>query len=167
MSPSKSRKTLAIGTAFILALIAAFTALPARAQQSENEQQVWKLESAYWQYVKAVDIDNYRALWHPNFVGWPDWSSQPAHKDHITDWIASVSDKGGRMQWYSLQPAASQATENVVVTHYWITYFWADKDGHGAPSTSRITHMDQDADRMADHQRHVRGHASAINSAGS
>lgn len=140
MNSSKTSKTFAIGTAIVLALFAAFTALPARAQQSENEQQVWKLENAYWQYVKALDLEHYRALWHPNFVGWPDSSSQPAHKDHITDWITSVSDKGGRMQWYSLQPAASQATENIVVTHYWITSFWVDKDGHGEPSTSRITH---------------------------
>jgi hypothetical protein len=31
--------------------------------------------------------------------------------------------------------------ENIVVTHYWVTAFWADKAGKGEPpETTRITH---------------------------
>jgi ketosteroid isomerase-like protein len=116
------------------------TAIPTFAQQSDNEKAVWKLETSYWEYVKANDLDNYRDLWHPNFVGWPASSAQPARKDHITDWITVYNDNGSRMQWFTLQPAASQATENIVVTHYWVTAFWVDKAGQGEPSTSRITH---------------------------
>ena len=109
-------------------------------QQSADEQAVWRLEAAYWSYVKAVDLDKYRDLWHPSFVGWPSSSSQPVRKDHITDWITSYTKNDLRMQWYSLEPAASQATGNLVVTHYWLTSRWADKDGHGEPSTIRVTH---------------------------
>ena len=36
--------------------------------------------------------------------------------------------------------AASQATGDVVVTHYWITDRWVDKEGHGESETDRITH---------------------------
>jgi len=115
-------------------------AIPARAQQTDNEKAVWKLESSYWEYVKALDLDRYKELWHPNFVGWPSTNGQPARKDQITGWIAAHTEKGERMQWFSLQPAASQATENIVVTHYWLTAFWQDKAGRGEPSTSRITH---------------------------
>jgi len=99
-----------------------------------------QLESAYWDYVKSVDLDKYRDLWHPDFVGWPSSSSQPARKDHITDWITAYTEKGLRLQWYSLEPAASQATENIVITHYWLTEFWADRDGRGEPTTIRVTH---------------------------
>jgi ketosteroid isomerase-like protein len=28
----------------------------------------------------------------------------------------------------------------MVVTHYWVTTLWADKSGHGEPSTMRVTH---------------------------
>ena len=35
---------------------------------------------------------------------------------------------------------ASPATENVVVTHYWITMKWVDKAGAGKESTTRICH---------------------------
>lgn len=108
---------------------------------SPNEQAAWNLEADYWKYVKAVDLEAYRSLWHKDFVGWPYSAAQPVRKDHITDWISAYADKGVRLQWYSIQPAASQATENVVVTHYWVTTFWADKAGRGEPpQTSRITH---------------------------
>jgi arylsulfatase A-like enzyme len=34
---------------------------------------------------------------------------------HITDWITGLTVKGLHLQWYSIEPAASQATENIVV----------------------------------------------------
>jgi Domain of unknown function (DUF4440) len=130
-----------LGTTMRLLAVAVLCgAAPAAAQQS-NEQAVWKLESAYWDYVKAVDLDGYRDLWHQNFVGWPSSSAQPARKDHITEWITALTAKGLRLQWYSLERAASQATENIVITHYWVTTFWSDKAGQGdPPETTRITH---------------------------
>jgi hypothetical protein len=125
----------------LLAVAGLCVALPSAGQQSANEQAVWKLESAYWDYVKAVDLDSYRKLWHQDFVGWPSSSSQPARKDHITDWITAYTGKGQRLKWFSIEPAASQATENIVITHYWLTEFWADKAGQGEPpDTVRITH---------------------------
>ena len=109
-------------------------------EQSADERAVWNLEQAYWKYVQAGDLESYRNLWHPNFVGWPNSSATPKRKDHITDWIADYTKKGLKLKSYNLEPAGSQATENVVVTHYWITDRWVDKDGHGEGETSRITH---------------------------
>jgi hypothetical protein len=128
-----------IGYILVLPLVLMW-ALAAFAEQSVDEQAVWKLESAYWNYVKSLDLDKYRDLWHPNFVGWPSSSPQPARRDHITDWITAYTKKGQRLQWYHLEQAASQATENVVVVHYWLIAFWADSDGNGEPSTIRLTH---------------------------
>jgi hypothetical protein len=124
----------------IVALVVLTAVLPVFAQQSENDKEVWKRETSYWEYVKAVDLDGYRSLWHPDFVGWPKFSAEPARKDHITDWIAAYSEKGTRLKWYSIQPAASQSTENIVVVHYWITQLWLDKAGQGQLETDRITH---------------------------
>lgn len=124
----------------ILAIAGAVATTPASGQQTSNEQAVWKLETNYWEYVKALDLDHYKDLWHGNFVGWPSMDSQPARKDHITDWIGLYTAKGEKMQWFSLQQADSQATENLVVTHYWVTSRWVDKAGNGEPFTSRITH---------------------------
>jgi len=122
----------------ILAVLVVFSTL--LVAQTPEEAAVWKLEHQYWEYVKAVDLDGYRTLWHPNFVGWPLTSDAPARKAHITDWIKLHSDKGEGLQSFSLKQAESQLTENVVVTHYWLTAVWGTKNGPGSPQTSRITH---------------------------
>ena len=110
------------------------------AQQSADETAVWKLEHSYWNDVKALDLVSYRALWHADFVGWPFVSPEPQRKDHITDWIDLYTAKGLHLKTYSLKPAASHATGNIVVTYYWLTADWEDKSGHGEPQTTRITH---------------------------
>jgi len=135
-----TRSTASLRRIVILSFVAFCAAMPALSQQSDNEKAVWKLESSYWDDVKALDLDSYRALWHENFVGWPYSSSQPARKDHITDWIKAHTDKGATLVWYELEPADSRATENLVVTEYWLTSLWADKAGHGEPFTQRVTH---------------------------
>jgi hypothetical protein len=75
-----------------LVFIAAVTTF---AQDSaKDEAQVWNLEKAYWEYVKANDLEKYRALWRENLVGWPFVSPSPVRKDHITDWITANTSKG-------------------------------------------------------------------------
>ena len=139
-SAATIRWAIEIASVFFILLAAICAAAPARAQQSDNEKAVWKLETTYWENVKALDLDSYKALWHENFVGWPYVSSQPVRKNHITDWITAYTEKGLRLQWFSLQQAASQSTGEIVVTHYWLTAFWADGAGHGEPATTRVTH---------------------------
>jgi len=134
------RNVKAYGRILILFFLPFCVAAPSIAQQTENEKDVWKLENAYWDYVKALDLDHYKGLWHENFVGWPYSSSMPARKDHITDWIKVHTDKGATLAWSELKPADSRATENLVVTDYWLTSLWADKEGRGEPVTQRITH---------------------------
>ncbi len=132
--------TIKIASVLFILLAAICAAAPARAQQTDNEKAVWKLETTYWEDVKVLDLESYRNLWHENFVGWPYSNSQPARKDHITDWIKAHTDKRETLAWFELKPADSRATENVVVTEYWLTSLWADKAGHGEPFTQRVTH---------------------------
>jgi hypothetical protein len=62
-------------------------------EQSKEEQEAWKLESDYWKYVQAADLEKYKSLWHQNFVGWPSVSAVPARKDQITDWITDHKEQ--------------------------------------------------------------------------
>ena len=55
----------------IITLFLALTATALGQNSAKDEAQVWELEKAYWEYVKANDLEKYRALWHENFVGWP------------------------------------------------------------------------------------------------
>ena len=124
--------------------ISLFVALAASAfaQNSvENETQVWQLEKAYWEYVKANDLDKYRALWHENFLGWPFISSAPVRKDHITDWITANTSKGIRLHSYAIEQLAVQVTGEVAVDYYRINATWANGEGAKVRTDRlRITH---------------------------
>ena len=123
-----------------IALLLTLCASIALSQQSPDETTVWKLENSYWNDIKTLDLVSYRALWHADFIGWPYVSSAPQRKAHISDWLDQYTAKGQHLRSYSLRPAASHTTGNIVVTYYWLTATWEDRNGHGDPQTSRITH---------------------------
>jgi ketosteroid isomerase-like protein len=128
----------------MLRILILFLALPATAfaqNPANNETQIWQLEKAYWEYVKANDLEKYRSLWHENFVGWPFVSPEPVRKDHITDWITSNTSKGIKLQSYSIEQLAIRVTGDVAMDYYRISATWANGGGAEARSDKlRITH---------------------------
>jgi ketosteroid isomerase-like protein len=109
-------------------------------QRSAYETQVWSLEQSYWQYVQANDLERYRTLWHPDFLGWPLSNPEPARKDHITDWIAVYTSKGETLKSYDLERLTVQVTENLVTVTYRVHLNWLDKNGVAQPGSLRIIH---------------------------
>jgi hypothetical protein len=108
---------------------------------AKDEAQVWQLEKAYWEYVKANDLEKYRALWHENFVGWPFVSPAPVRKDHITDWITSNTSKGIKLESYSIEQLAIQVTGGVAINYYRINATWVNAQGAQVRTDAfRITH---------------------------
>ena len=124
-----------------IALFVAVTAA-AFAEGSDKEQaQIWNLEKAYWEYVKANDLEKYRALWHENFLGWPFVSAVPVRKDHITDWITSNTSKNITLQSYSIEQLAIQVTGDIATDFYRINATWANGAGAEVKTDRlRITH---------------------------
>ena len=108
---------------------------------AKDEAQIWNFEKAYWEYVKANDLEKYRALWHEDFVGWPFISSAPVRKDHITDWITANTSQGLKLQRYSIEQLAIQITGDVAINHYRIKANWATSETAKARTDAlRITH---------------------------
>jgi ketosteroid isomerase-like protein len=121
-------------------LLALTTAAFAR-DSANDAAQVWNLEKAYWEYVKANDLEKYRPLWHEDFLGWPYVSSAPTGKDHITDWITANTSKGMKLQSYSIEPLAIQVTGDIAIIHYRIKATWAASDKTKVRTDAlRITH---------------------------
>ena len=128
----------------MLKTIALFVAVTAAAfaEGSDKEQaQIWNLEKAYWEYVKANDLDKYRALWHENFLGWPFVSPAPVRKDRITDWITANTSKSITLQSYSIEQLAIQVTGDLAMDYYRINATWANIAGAEVRTDRlRITH---------------------------
>jgi ketosteroid isomerase-like protein len=124
-----------------ITLLLALTAAAFGQNSAKDQTQIWELEKAYWEYVKANDLEKYRALWHENFVGWPFVSTAPVRKDHITDWITSNTSKGIKLQSYSIEQLAIQVTGDIAINYYRINATWADSTRpEGRTDRLRITH---------------------------
>jgi len=121
-----------------------FLALAASASgqtSAKEETQIWQLEKAYWEYVKANDLEKYRALWHENFLGWPFVNPAPVRKDHITDWITANTSKGISLHSYSIEQLAIQVTGDIATNYYRINFTWANSAGAEVRTDRmRITH---------------------------
>src|SRR4029453_10042230 len=130
--------------AFLIALTAPAFAedLAKNASPARTEAQIWNLEKAYWEYVKANDLEKYRALWDEEFVGWPFVSPEPVRKDHITDWITNNTSKGLKLQSYAIEQLAVRVTGDIAIDHYRIKLNWARNDTGEMERTDamRITH---------------------------
>jgi ketosteroid isomerase-like protein len=124
-----------------ISLFVALAAIAPAQNSGKDETQVWQLEKAYWEYVKANDLDKYRALWHENFLGWPFISAAPVRNDHITDWITANTSKGIKLHSYSIEQLAIQLTGDVAVDYYRINAMWANSQGAEVRTDRlRITH---------------------------
>jgi ketosteroid isomerase-like protein len=122
-----------------LLLVAVVAAVGQSAADYEGE--IWNLEKAYWEYVKANDLEKYGALWHADFVGWPLVSPEPLRKDHITDWITSNTSKGVKLRSFSIEQLAIHVTGDVAIDHYRIRANWANNEGAEVRTDAlRITH---------------------------
>ena len=110
------------------------------APPSADSEKLWSLEKTYWEYVQGNDLQEYRNLWHSDFLGWPSVSPEPLRKDHITDWITAHTSKGESLKSYDLERLTTQVTGDVATTTYRVRLTWADKAGPGQPSTIRIIH---------------------------
>ena len=94
-----------------------------------------------FQQEEDAERENYRALWHANFVGWPFVSPAPVRKDRITDWITANTSKGITLQSYSIEQLAFQVTGDSAVNYYRINARWASGAGTEVRTDRlRITH---------------------------
>src|SRR5213080_2272649 len=129
-----------------------------------NEKEIWNLEKSYWEYVKANDLEKYRALWHEDFVGWPLVSPSPVRKDHITDWITANTSKGVKLQSFSIEQLAIRVTGDVAINHYRIKIAWTGPQPADARTdTLRITHTWL---RTGDTFQIIGGMSAPVNAAG-
>ena len=88
------------------------------------ETKVWNLENAYWEYIKANDLEKYRALWHDDFVAWPPMNSAPIRKDRVTNWLIDNISKGIRLQSFAIEQLAIRVIRDVAIAYYRIKMVW-------------------------------------------
>lgn len=127
-----------IGGLFVGLLLAA--GLCQAQQGAKEEDAVWAREQTYWRAVQANNLDDYRALWRDDFLGWPATSPDPARKAQITDWITAHTAKGEHLKSYKLERLAVQVSGGLATATYRARSIWMNKDGAEQSGEMRILH---------------------------
>lgn len=104
------------------------------------EQAVWSLEDSYWSYLRSNDLDDYRALWHPAFLGWPLANAEPIGKAQITDWYTARTGAGDTLESYALERLAARRMGDLVTVAYRVRMNWVTGSGEKKPGSLRIVH---------------------------
>ncbi len=124
---------------FVVALL--LTSTLCEAQQGNKDQDaIWAREQAYWRAVQANNLQDYRALWRDDFLGWPFTSSDPARKAQITDWITARTREGEHLKSFTLERLTVQVSGNMATTTYRARSTWIGKDGAERNGVMRILH---------------------------
>ena len=117
-------------------------AIPPCVQEwSEIEKEVWKMEEKYWRLVKNLDLEGYLELWHPEFVGWPISSEEPAKYGDVLPVVEALftqTEKGSFV--VELTPYSSKQYGDVVVVFYRCKASYKDLEGNEHSILNRFTH---------------------------
>jgi len=128
-----------ISCCVVLALVSVATAQASsqtKLQLSPEQAEVWQGELNFYRYLKAKDLKGFMSLWDEKFVGWPDFSELPQHKQDIEAGVAAEFKDPAAEALPASEPVpeAVQVFGDVATTFY----FW--RIGGESASTYRITH---------------------------
>lgn len=108
----------------------------------DQQNAVWQMEEKYWRLVASGNVEDYVALWHDDFVGWPCFSWTPAGKANIGSWVEEIRDNNWTLT-YNLRPEAVQLFGNdLAVVHYAAEYIFGYPNGtsRGKGDWRKFTH---------------------------
>jgi hypothetical protein len=105
------------------------------------KDEIWKLEEAYWVYVKNKDFSNYQKLWHDQFMGYPS-TNIIGGKANITDWMKDMYARNeGNELTYQLDRKVENVFDDIVIVLYDAAMTWVKPDGTIAShSNAKLTH---------------------------
>ena len=111
-------------------------------QSAEDaEDEVWKMEKLYWQYVQNNDTISYKTLWHDDFIGYPSFGDGVSGKDGIAIWIPVLHKDTNRIFSYQLHQLAVNAIDDVVIAFYDADDIRTDQEDHVVSTTTfKFTH---------------------------
>ena len=149
----KSHK-LILPVAFALYLLVTITSCKEKIKESENtqetlpaiskedlENEVWRMEELYWDYVIKNDTIAYKKLWHNDFIGYPSFGDGVSDKSKIASWIPELHEDKSRIYSVKLHRKAVNSIADVVIVFYDYDRFWSDEQSNILEKdTFKITH---------------------------
>ncbi len=130
---------------------------------TKDEQAVWDLEVAYWEYVKSNDIHGYQALWDTDVVAWPSFSRTPmTGKENVHEWFQPYHEDLSKSFDCELTLEAVRSFGNVVATHYLVRIFLRSAETGEVMANDQIARVTHTWQRRGDTWQIVTGMSGSL-----
>jgi hypothetical protein len=103
--------------------------------RSADRKEIWKLENAYWEYIKKGELSKFNGLFHSEVIIWPQGVPNPTGRGGEDRMI--FGQPGFKILTYSLNPQATNMFENVAIVYYGYSFITPDKLLHAG----RMAHV--------------------------
>ncbi len=103
------------------------------------EEQIWKLEEAYFTSLYNADHDAVLVLVHEQFLGWPDVVSKPLDRQGSSDFMKKAFSKPLPCSLKFVREGI-RVIGDVALTQYILSTRCSDVTGAAEERSSRITH---------------------------
>jgi hypothetical protein len=100
--------------------------LEATISKVDLENEAWRMEELYWDYVQKIDTVAYIKLWHDHFIGYPSFGDGVSNKSKIASWIPELHQDPDLTFGYTLYKRASNAIDDVVIVFYDADETWTN-----------------------------------------
>jgi ketosteroid isomerase-like protein len=104
-----------------------------------DQKEVWKNEEAYWLHRAQGNVQEYLALLHEDFAGWPSWAAMPVDKPAVRKFIEEEI-KSTKILFYDIRPTAIRVFGNTGIVYYYIS-MTRRVDGREQSVSSRYMHV--------------------------
>ena len=83
-----------------------------------EQHEVWRLEEIRAEYVNARDVENFRAMYHEDFIGWPSRVKAPVGQSELGYKIIEAIKEEREIPPVRLRREAIQIFGDVAIVHY-------------------------------------------------
>jgi len=130
---------IAVGGALLVTLLLSSSAFAQHKAATNDAEQVWAGEEAYWQIVKAHDAARWATLWSDDFVGWPRTKEHPMRKAQGVSEFKAGAMFGGVVS-YELHRESVEMHGDAGITFYRASWRTRSADGTETMHSARLSH---------------------------
>ena len=134
------------GTAAALVILAlvfgVFSSSPATGAEcgrNTMEEEIWKLEEAYFTNLYRADYEGVLALVHPQFLGWPGKLPKPIGREESAQFMKKLIPRPTPCT-IRIERAGLQRSGDAALTQYTLHVNCPEASGTSRTQSSRITH---------------------------
>ncbi len=103
------------------------------------EEEIWSLEEDYISYFGDANHKAILALYHSQFLGWPDPELHPAGKERAKKYLEEKYSEPNQVV-SQISREGIRILGNIAITHYLLLLSWIDDEGIEQTRESRLTH---------------------------